>query len=240
MNFDTDIFLQYALHPSSTYLYGLWLTCVIALTSVVIGAAIGLIAALCRMSDNRILQYPVRFYIWVIRGTPLLVQILFLYTALAAGHIYRFEDIDFGDFILPGNIQAAIVALSISEGAFMAEIIRSGLLSIDKGQYEAAKALGMTYTRLMRRIIFPQSMKVIIPGMGNQVNVLLKNTTLVSVIGVPELMLSTQMITSATFRVFELYLLLTIYFLILTSLWSLVQRRLEKHYSKSEKFIEPA
>ncbi|QGY33058.1 amino acid ABC transporter permease [Pantoea cypripedii] len=240
MNFDLNIFLQYALHPSHTYLYGLWLTCIIALTSVVLGAAIGMLAALCRMSANRLFQYPVRFYIWVIRGTPLLVQILFLYTALAAGNVYRFEDIYFGEFVLPGNIQAAIVALSISEGAFMAEIIRAGLLSIDKGQYEAAKALGMTYPRLMRRIIFPQSMKVIIPGMGNQVNVLLKNTTLVSVIGVPELMLSTQMITSATFRVFELYLLLTIYFLILTSLWSLVQRRLEQHYARSERFTDPA
>nr|BFE97876.1 hypothetical protein GCM10020185_84120 [Pseudomonas brassicacearum subsp. brassicacearum] len=101
----------------------------------------------------------------------------------------------------------------------MAEIIRAGIGAVDKGQYEAGRSLGMTFAKLMRRIVLPQAFRVIVPPLGNEFNVMLKNTTLVSVIGVQELLLSTQMVTSATFRVFELYLVVAIYFLLLTTLW---------------------
>ncbi|MDM9651514.1 amino acid ABC transporter permease [Pseudomonas sp. CW003PS] len=235
MTFSWEIFWQYLLTPSDTYLYGLWLTCVISVCAMLLGCAIGLCAALMRRSGNPLLQYPVRFYIWLMRGTPLLVQIVFLYTALAAGGIFRFEDIDLGWFVLPGAIQAAIIALGLNEGAYMAEIIRSGLNAVDKGQYEAARSLGMTPAKLMRRVIMPQALRVIVPPLGNEFNVMLKNTTLVSVIGVQELLLSTQMITSANFRVFELYLVVAIYFLLLTTLWGFFQRWLEYRFGRSER-----
>ncbi|WP_371368062.1 amino acid ABC transporter permease [Pseudomonas sp. QL9] len=234
MNFSWDVFWQYLLKPSDIYLYGLWLTCVIAVAAMLLGCVLGLLAALMRLSSNPLLQYPVRFYVWLMRGTPLLVQIVFLYTALAAGGVFRFEDLNLGLFILPGNIQAAIIALGLNEGAYMAEIIRAGIGAVDKGQYEAGRSLGMTFAKLMRRIVLPQAFRVIVPPLGNEFNVMLKNTTLVSVIGVQELLLSTQMVTSATFRVFELYLVVAIYFLLLTTLWGFFQRWLETRFGKSE------
>jgi polar amino acid transport system permease protein len=112
----------------------------------------------------------------------------------------------------------------------MTEIIRAGISSVGVGQTEAAKSLGMTYWLYMRRVILPQAARVIIPPLGNEFNSMLKNTTLLSVIGVPELLLATQMVTSATFRVFELYLVVACYFLSLTTLWSFVQRYLERRY----------
>ncbi|GAA3607716.1 amino acid ABC transporter permease [Gibbsiella greigii] len=231
MNFQWDIFWQYLLKPSDVYLYGLWLTVIIAVSAMLLGGVFGLLAALMRLSSRRLLRYPVQFYVWLMRGTPLLVQIAFLYTALAAGGIFNFRDIQLGPILVPGNIQAAILALALNEGAYMAEIIRSGLSAVDKGQYEAGKSLGMNFPGIMRRVILPQAFRVMIPAIGNEFNVMLKNTTLVSVIGVQELLLSTQMITSATFRVFELYLVVAIYFLVLTTLWGVFQGWLERRYS---------
>ena len=236
MNFNWDIFWHYLLQPSDIYLYALWLTLTISVSAMLMGCAMGLLAALMRLSSNPLLQYPVRFYVWLMRGTPLLVQIVFLYTALAAGGIFRFEDLDLGLFTLPGNIQAAIIALGLNEGAYMAEIIRAGIGAVDRGQYEAGRSLGMTFPKLMRRIVLPQALRVIVPPIGNEFNVMLKNTTLVSVIGVPELLLSTQMVTSATFRVFELYLVVAIYFLALTTVWGFFQRWLERRFGKADAY----
>lgn len=234
MNFNWDIFWHYLLQPSDIYLYGLWLTLTISVLAMLLGCTLGLLAALMRLSRNPLLQYPVRFYVWLMRGTPLLVQIVFLYTALAAGGIFRFEDLNLGLFTLPGNIQAAIIALGLNEGAYMAEIIRAGIGAVDRGQYEAGRSLGMTFPKLMRRIVLPQALRVIVPPIGNEFNVMLKNTTLVSVIGVPELLLSTQMVTSATFRVFELYLVVAIYFLALTTVWGFFQCWLERRFGKAD------
>ena len=232
MAFSWPFFWQYLLEPSSVYLHGLWLTLILSVISQSIGCLIGLFAALGRFSRYRVIRLIVSFYVWVMRGTPLLVQIVFIYTGLAAGNIFRFEDIDLGFVVIPGNIQAAILALSLNEGAYMTEIIRAGIASVDIGQNEAAKSLGMTYWKLMRRIILPQAARVIIPPLGNEFNGMLKNTTLVSVIGVQELLTATQMVTSATFRVFELYLVVALYFLTLTTLWGLIQRWIENKFSE--------
>ncbi|HEX4568992.1 MAG TPA: amino acid ABC transporter permease [Dongiaceae bacterium] len=232
MAFDWGFFWHYLLEPSSVYLHGLWLTLSLSVISQSLGTLIGLFAALGKLSRFRILQLVINFYVWVMRGTPLLVQIVFIYTGLAAGNIFRFEDIDIGFVVIPGNIQAAIVALSLNEGAYMSEIIRAGIASVDIGQTEAAKSLGMTYWKLMRRIVLPQAARVILPPLGNDFNGMLKNTTLVSVIGVPELLLATEMITSATFRVFELYLVVALYYLTLTTLWGIVQRWIERRFGE--------
>jgi polar amino acid transport system permease protein len=232
MAFDWGFFWHYLLEPSTVYLHGLWLTLSLSVISQGLGTLIGLFAALGRLSRFRVIQGVVRFYVWVMRGTPLLVQIVFIYTGLAAGNIFRFEDINLGIVVIAGNIQAAIVALSLNEGAYMSEIIRAGIASVDIGQTEAAKSLGMTYGKLMRRIILPQAARVIIPPLGNDFNGMLKNTTLVSVIGVPELLLATEMVTSATFRVFELYLVVALYYLTLTTLWGFVQQWIERRYGE--------
>lgn len=166
MNFNWDVFWQYLLQPSGVYLTGLWLTCLISVLAMLLGCVLGLAAALLRLSKNPLLHLPVRLYVWLMRGTPLLVQIVFLYTALAAGGIFRFEDIELFGLIIPGNIQAAIIALGLNEGAYMAEIIRAGIGAVDKGQYEAGRSLGMGFGKLMRRIVLPQAFRVIVPPLG--------------------------------------------------------------------------
>jgi polar amino acid transport system permease protein len=231
MIFNWSVFFHYLLEPSSVYLHGLWLTLSISVVSQLIGTSLGLCVALGRLSRLRWLQVLAGLYVWVMRGTPLLVQIVFIYTALAAANIIHFHDIDLGFMVLPGNVQAGIVALSLNEAAYMCEIIRAGINSIDRGQSEAAKSLGMTPGRLLRRIILPQAARVIIPPLGNNFNSMLKSTTLLSVIGVPELLLATQMVTSATFRVFELYSVVALYYLSLTTLWGFLQQVIEDRYS---------
>lgn len=230
MNFDPSIFWEYLSRPSAVYLNGLWLTLSISVIAQAMGTLLGLFVALATISRYRSLKMPARFFVWAFRGTPLLVQIVFIYTGLAAAGIFRFEDIDFGLFVLPGNIQAGVLALTLNEAAYMAEIIRAGIGSVGIGQTEASKSLGMTYPLYMRRIILPQAARVVIPPLGNEFNAMLKNTTLLSVIGVPELLLATQMVTSVTFRVFELYLVVACYFLTLTTLWGFVQARIERRF----------
>ena len=134
--------------------------------------------------------------------------------------------------MLPGYA-CAILALGLNEAAYMAEIIRAGISSVDSGQTEAAKSLGMTYGLLMRRIVLPQAARFVIPPLGNEFNAMLKNTTLVSVIGVPELLLTTETLTSATFRVFELYSVVALYYLTLTTLWGVVQGRIEASFAEA-------
>ncbi len=232
MHFDWPFFWHYLLSPSSVYLNGLWLTLSISVLAQGLGTFFGIFVALARMSRFRLLQVPARLFIWGLRGTPLLVQIIFVYTGLAAANLFRFQDLDLGFILIPGNVQAGILALTLNEAAYMAEIIRAGINSVDLGQTEAAKSLGMTYPLYMRRIILPQAARVVIPPLGNEFNGMLKNTTLLSVIGVPELLLATQMVTSATFRVFELYLVVACYFLTLTTLWGFVQHRLEVRFGE--------
>ncbi|HUN99163.1 MAG TPA: amino acid ABC transporter permease [Bradyrhizobium sp.] len=231
MSFDWPFFWHHLFEPGSVYLNGLWLTVILSIVSQFFGTALGLAAALARISSYRPVQAAARFYIWVMRGTPLLVQIVFIYTGLAAANIVRFQDWDLGFIVISGNVQAAILALSFNEGAYMAEIIRAGIASVDHGQAEAASSLGMTRSLLMRRIILPQALRLVIPPLGNQFNIMLKNTTLVSIIGVPELLLITESINSATFRTFELYTVVGLYFLTLTTLWGFVQRRIEIHFA---------
>lgn len=158
------------------------------------------------------------------------MQIVFIYTALAAAEIFRFQDIHLGFVVIPGNIQAGIVALSLNEGAYMTEIVRAGILAVDHGQTEAAKSLGMTYFKLMRRVILPQAVRVIVPPLGNEFNAMLKNTTLLSVIGVPEMMQVTGTQISATFRSFELLSVVALYYLTLTTLWGFAQGAIDRRF----------
>jgi polar amino acid transport system permease protein len=231
MLFDWAFFAQHLFVPSATFLHGLMLTVVISVVSQVLGSAIGLLAALGRISRSRAASSIAGLYVWLMRGTPLLVQIVFIYTGFAAANLFRFTDITLGPLVIPANVQAGILALSLNEGAYMAEIIRAGIAGVDTGQAEAARALGMPPGLLMRRIVLPQALRLIIPPIGNQFNVMLKNSTLVSIIGVPELLLITQTINSATFRTFELYSVVALYYLLLTTAWTVAQAAIEARFA---------
>jgi polar amino acid transport system permease protein len=233
MHFDWPYFWHQLVQPSGAFLQGLWLTLLISIGGQLIGLLIGLPAALARRSANKLLTLPARAYILLMRGTPLLVQIVFIYTGLAAAGILRFHDIHLGGMVLAGNVQAGILALGLNEGAYMAEIFRAGIDAVDPGQTEAAKSLGMTPTKILRYVVLPQAFRIILLPIGNQFNIMLKNSTLVSVIGVSEMLLVTETINSATFRTFELYSVLAIYFLILTSIWGLIMRRIEQRMDRS-------
>jgi len=231
MDFDWSYFWAQLVTPSMAFLDGLGLTVLMSVSAQILGSVLGLVIAFARMARNKGLVYAAGIYIWVVRGTPLLVQIVFIYTALAAANILRFNDITISGVTFPGNVQAGILALAINEAAYMAEIFRAGIGAVDKGQFEAARALGMGNVIMMRYVILPQAFRIILLPIGNQFNIMLKNTTLVSVIGVSEMLLVTETINSATFRTFELYSVLALYFLLLTSVWNLVMFWAEKKFA---------
>lgn len=228
MHFDWTYFWHQLLRPNADFLDALALTVTMAVCAEVMGVILGLLFAQMRLSKLHLVSWIASIYIWAVRGTPLLVQIVFIYTGLAAAGIMRFNDVMLFGITISGSLQAGIVALGLHEGAYMAEIFRSGIQAVDTGQFEAAKALGLPPGMMMRHVVLPQALRVVLLPIGNQFNILLKNTTLVSVIGVAELMLVTETINSATFRTFELYSVLGFYFLMLTSIWTLFMKWAER------------
>jgi polar amino acid transport system permease protein len=183
---------------------------------------LGLFLALGRLSKNIILDKISWFYIWIFRGTPLIMQIFFIYYALPL----------FSPITLP-QMPTAFIALALNSAAYLAEIIRASIQSIDKGQMEAARALGMGYGQAMRRIIVPQSYRRLIPPVGNEFIALLKDSALVSVIGMTELMRTTTQVANATGNA-AIYIPSAILYLALTSLFTIVFEKLEKKYSVYE------
>jgi polar amino acid transport system permease protein len=186
-----------------------------------LGLALGLVAALLNMSRHRALQSVARFYIWLMRGTPLLVQLIIIYTGLPQLGLRLTV------------VQSALIGLSLNEGAYLSEIIRAGILSVPRGQFDAARAVGMTYPTLMRLVVMPQAARVIIPPLGNNFNGLLKTTSITSVISMEELLRRGQMLIQVEFKVLEIFVVAALYYLVLTTLWGVVQRRLEAHFGRS-------
>ncbi|MGZ3610176.1 MAG: amino acid ABC transporter permease [Ktedonobacteraceae bacterium] len=215
--FRWEIVGQYLI--SGLFISAAWTTLWIAVISQISGVIIGLFLALMRMSRHRWLSLPARFYVWIFRGSPLLVQLLLLYFGIPE--------------VFPGLVpyitvyNAAIIAFSFNEGAYMSEIVRAGISSVDPGQMEAAKSLGMRYALAMRRIILPQAARVIIPPLGNEFNNMLKTTSLASVIGLFELTYTAQVLGSQSFSYFELLVVATFYYLILTTVWGYIQSYIE-------------
>lgn len=216
---DWGAFFQY-LH--SPYLItGAWNTVWLTVVSMVIGIALGLIAALMRMSDNRFVRAPADFYIWLWRGTPLLVQLIIIYTGLPQIGIRL------------NVIQSALLGLGVNTGAYLSEIIRAGIMSVSQGQFDAARALGMDYWTLMRVIIMPQAARIMVPPLGNRFNGLLKTSSLASVISMEELLRRSQMLTQQRFAVLEIFSVAAIFYLIMTSVWGMIQNRLEAHFGRA-------
>jgi amine acid ABC transporter, permease protein, 3-TM region, His/Glu/Gln/Arg/opine family len=205
--------------PNLYFLKAAWTTLWISVIAQAIGVILGLLLALMRSSKNPVLNWPAGAYVWFFRGSPLLVQVLLLWDGLP-----KVTQID-----LPAWA-CVLVAFSLNEGAYMSEIVRAALNSVDTGQMEASKALGMRYSLAMRRIIVPQAMRVIIPPLGNEFNNMLKSTSIASVIGLTELTGTAQIYGSQQFIIFELLIVATVYYLLLTTAWEFVQRWIERRF----------
>ena len=243
-NFGWDIVGQYLFEPR--ILRGLWLTLWLTAVTMAIGVILGTLLAVMVMSRNRVVATVAHAYVWFFRGTPVLVQLIFWYN-LGALFPQLSIGIPFTDLwlSLPTNsviapVTAAILGLGLNEGAYMSEIIRSGLLSVDPGQRHAAQSLGMTEGKALWRIIVPQAMPVIIPPTGNQTIGMLKTSSLVSVISLSDLLYSAQTIYSRTFQTIPLLIVACLWYLLATSVLSLIQARIERHFARSTHGPAPA
>ncbi len=218
---------------------GLFTTLMLTAISMTLALLLGIVVAVAAASRNPVLSSVAKGYIWIFRAIPLLVQIIFwynlaaLYPKLGFGIPFLGPSVEVDTNSVITAISAAIIAMSLNEGAYMAEIVRSGLNSVDSGQREAARALGMSSWDSFRRIVMPQAMRVIIPPTGNETLSMLKYTSLVSVIALPDLLYSTQLISSRTFEVIPMLLVATLWYLIVSTILMVIQSGIERHFAKS-------
>jgi polar amino acid transport system permease protein len=234
INFDLDFFLRYLFDPPDMIWQGLGVTIEVAVIAQFAGVILGLGVALARLSKRPVLCGCAALYSWAWRGTPVLVQLLIVYTGVAAAGIYRYPDMTIGPIVIPGALQAALLTLSLNEAAYMGEIFRAALQAIDRGQIDAARAIGMRPATALRWIILPQAARIVVPPLGNEFTLMIKGTSLLSVIGVRELFGSVQNINSATFRTFELFLIAAIWYLALTTVFGIAQRMVEARLGRHE------
>jgi polar amino acid transport system permease protein len=219
--FDVGDFLDALTNPF--LLMGAVVTAALTAVGLVGGFAWGLTIALLRSAPNPAVQRAARVYIWFFRGTPLLIQMVMIYSGLPQLGI-KF-----------GVLTSVIVALVLNEAAYMAEIIRGGFLAIPAGQRDAAKALGLSPWLVMAKVLLPQATRIILPAIGNSVNGLLKATSIASVISMEELMRRSEMIMQVKFDVLEVFAAAAVLYLVLTTMWDQVQRRLERHFNRADR-----
>ncbi|WP_081631659.1 amino acid ABC transporter permease [Nocardia sp. 348MFTsu5.1] len=233
---DWSTFAQYFTAPS--VMHALWLTIQLTFWGSLLGFAIGIALAAARLSNNPVLQVIAWFYIWAFRSIPLIVQLLFwfniayLYQTLSVG-------VPFGPGFFEFNVNnaisgstAAIIGLALHQAAYSAEIIRAGIISVDQGQLEAAAALGIPKRREFFKIILPQAMRGILPNAANEVISLFKGTSIVSVMAIAELFYQVQVIYGRSGRVVPLLMVATVWYIVFTSILSIVQFYVERHYAK--------
>jgi polar amino acid transport system permease protein len=238
-NLEWQTVLHWLFDPS--VMQGLCVTLGLAVAAMLIGTAIGLLLAIARMSESVLARTLSGLYIWFFRGTPMLVQLIFWYN-LATLFPTLSIGVPFGPTFLSWEtntvitpLTAAVVGLALNEAAYMAEVIRGGLLSVDPGQRETAQAFGMTRARALRRIIIPQAMRAIIPPTGNQFISLIKGTSLVSVIAMNDLLYSVQAIYNRTFEIIPLLLVAVLWYLLVTSILNIGQSRIEAYYGRGDR-----
>jgi polar amino acid transport system permease protein len=225
---------------NETILEGVRNTVVLAVLAQVAGIVLGVVFAVMRLAKNPVLSTVSWSYIWFFRGTPVLVQLLFWYAAVPQVFATITLAVPFTDVVLFSarttdvitSFTAAFLGLALNEGAYMAEIVRAGILSVDEGQSEAARALGMTPALNMRRIVLPQAMKVIIPPTGNEFISMLKTTSLASVVIYGELLRRSRDIYSTNLRTLELLLVASVWYLVLTSVATVGQYYLERRFAR--------
>lgn len=233
----------YLFHPE--ILAGLQRTLVLTALAMIIGLAFGVVLAIMRLSKNPLFQAFSWAWIWFFRGVPPLVQLIFwynlalLFPTIGIGVPFgpQFVAWDTNQLITP--FSAAIMGLSLTESAYAAEMIRAGIQAVSGGQAEAAASLGMTRAQSLRRIILPQALRIIIPPIGNDTISMLKFTSLVSVLALPDLLYSAQMIYSRTYQTIPLLLVATIWYLVLSTILTVIEHRIEK-YLASDHLPGPA
>lgn len=234
--FDTSYFLE-RLKPDELLWWALWTTVYISVIAQVVGTIIGVGVATAGMSRHAPFRVLAGLYTWVFRGTPVILQIVFWYygSNLLLGVELIPRVLDLGFVELRGAVVAGIIALSINEGAYMGEIVRAGILAVDDGQTEAALVVGMTEDQAMRRIVLPQAARLIVPGLGNEFNNMLKTSALVSYIGVTELYADGQVALSEGFKYPEVFVAVACWYLVLTTVWMLMQVQLERAFGRHER-----
>ena len=217
MNYDWSVIPR----NMDVFIEGALKTLEISIIAIIIAIPIGIIFGLGRISKNRFLRLIASIYVEVMRGVPLLVLLLWIFFVL--GHYYQL-----------GSYWGAIIALAIFSGAFIAEIVRSGIQGVPKGQMEAARSLGMSHTKAMTHIILPQAFRRVIPPLGSQFIILIKDSSLVSVIAATDLTLNAKNLVATSFRTIEVYTFTALIYFIMTFSLSLILRYVEKRLLKSE------
>jgi polar amino acid transport system permease protein len=236
-NFQWHLVGQYLF--DSRVLHGVVVTIRLTLLSMVIGIVLGVLLAVMRLSPNPLVSGGSWLYIWFFRGTPLLVQILFwnfisaLYHKITIGIPFGGPALINADAntLVPTSV-AVVLALGLNEGAYMAEIVRAGIISVPEGQGEAAQSLGMGRLQIMRLIVLPQAVRVIIPPTGNEVISMLKNTSLASVVAYGELLYAVQLIYDVNFKQIPLLMVAVIWYLVMTSVLYVGQYFIERRYGR--------
>lgn len=221
-----DLFVKYA----PTFNEALVLTLQLTVVSLICASVLGVIFGMFSIAHNKILNVISTIYIDIIRGTPLIVQVFIVYYGFGASVLRPVFDISWNE--LGGVFTAGAIALSLNAGAYMAEIVRGGIESVDKGQMEAARSLGLPYGKAMSKVILPQAIRTMLPSIINQFIISLKDTSLISVIGIRELTMNANMISAnESTEVLTVYVIAAIYYLIICTLLSKVAKVLERRMS---------
>ncbi|MBK0371679.1 amino acid ABC transporter permease [Streptomyces sp. RB110-1] len=231
-----DVFARFFIAP--TILKAVWVTLQLTVYGTVLGFALGIVLAFMRLSESRFLRAVAHGYIWAFRSIPLIVQLLFWFNLA-----YLYEELTFGipfgpgffafdTMNLVGATSAAVLGLALHQAAYAAEIVRGGVLAVDRGQSEAAAALGIPRLRQLRRIVLPQAMRSILPNAANEIISLFKGTSIVSVMAIGELFYQVQVVYGRNGRVVPLLMVATVWYILLTTVLSVLQHYVERHYAK--------
>ncbi|MFB7146148.1 amino acid ABC transporter permease [Agrobacterium deltaense] len=217
---------------------GLRNTLLMTVAAMTLGIVLGVVIAIMRVSGNPVLSSIAVGYVWIFRGAPALLQLMIwfnlalIFPTMGIPGLFEFRTVD-----IMTPFVAAMLGLGISQGAYTSEVVRSGLLSVDSGQYEAARSIGMTQMKMLRRIVLPQAMRVMVPPIGNEVIGMVKLTSLASVIQYSEILHNAQIVYFANTRVLELLLVASFWYLAVVSVLSVVQHYIERYFGRGSKAV---
>lgn len=219
-------------------LEGAGFTIRVSLLSLLIGMILGLIACLMQLSKSKILKALSGIYIWIIRGTPMMVQAMLVYFGIPqVANIILKAAADGGSFerFTLSPMYAAIITLSLNAGAYLAEIFRSGIQAVPKGQTEAARSLGLTKFKTMQKIVLPQAFKIVVPSLVNQFIITIKDTSILSIIGLAEIVNKAGIYAGSTYQYFETYMYAALFYLVITSILMVVSKAIERRLNRGHK-----
>lgn len=232
-----DYVWEFLFAPS--ILKGMVNTLYMTVAAMTLGIVLGVIIAVMRVSGNPVLSSIAVGYVWIFRGAPALLQLMIwfnlalIFPTMGIPGLFEFKTVD-----VMTPFVAAMLGLGISQGAYTSEVVRSGLLSVDAGQYEAARSIGMTQNKMLRRIVLPQAMRVMVPPVGNEVIGMVKLTSLASIIQYSDILHNAQTIYYANTRVLELLLVACFWYLVVVSVLSVIQHYIEEYYSRGSKSVQ--